>query len=368
MGIDGTTISLAQSPETRRCFRKLTADASKTARPFPQLLAALLVEMGTHAIIDAIAALGSVGQSRLARGVLRSIRLLLLDRGFFSAAFLPDLLTRKAHVLGRLPRNRLLGKQPLLRDGSGLITLSPTQSPELRAPLTVRLISSRIGQEAADLLEQVTPSHSQHASGTTHPKVHAVHRLLTTLLDPQRYPALELILLSHERWEVDLVIDESKEHQRIAQHPLSSQSLAGVLPEFSARLMAHSALRVLLARAPLQANEDPDRIRLTQAIVLLADASRVAAVLSPSQQQHLLPKVSEDLVRPDWLLPARRLRFNSPVITRARVSKSNGLILSYFPPTISRLCKSIRLLPLLISSFFFFEWYCPPAVRNQEPE
>ncbi len=321
MGIDGTKISVADSPETRRCFRKPTEDASKTTSPFPQLLAVLLVEIGTHAIIDAIPALGSVGESRLARGVLRSIRqgmLVLLDRGFFSAAFLQDLLTRGAHVLGRLASKRLLGKRHLLRDGSCLITLSPKQYPELRAPLTVRIISYRIRPQAAELLEQVTPSHSQHGSGTTNPKVHEVHRLVTTLVDPQRYPALDLILLYHERWEVELVIDEIKEHQRIAQHPLSSKSLTGVLQEFYALLLAHYALRVLMARAALQANEDPDRISFTQAIVLLTDALRVAPVLSPSQQQHLLPKVIEDLARPDWLLPARRLRFNSRVIKRAR--------------------------------------------------
>src|SRR5258708_35631349 len=166
--------------------------------------------------------------------------------------------------------------------------------------------------------QQVTPSHSQHGSGTTNPKVHEVHRLVTTLLDPVLYPALDLCLLYHERWDVELVIDEIKEHQRLAQDPLSSKSLQGVLQEFYALLLAHYALRVLMARAAWQAHEDPDRISFTHAIVLLTDAVQLAPALSNTQRSHLLAKVVDDLARPDWLLPARRLRFHARVIKRAR--------------------------------------------------
>src|SRR6266536_2490898 len=146
--------------------------------------------------------------------------LVLLDRNFVSAAFLQALRKRQAHVLARLASNRLVGRGQRLSDGSRLLTLTPKQYPELCAPLTVRIISYRLHPEAVALLEQVTPSHSQHGSGTHNPKVREVHRLVTTRLHPEQYPALDLCLLYHERWEVELVIDEIKEHQRLAQHPL----------------------------------------------------------------------------------------------------------------------------------------------------
>ena len=321
MGIDGTKISVADSPENRRGLCKLTEDTAPTASPFPQLVAVLLVEIGTHAIVDAIPALSWVGESRLARGLLRSIRqgmLVLLDRGFFSAALLEALVHRHAHVLGRLASNRLLGAGRRLCDGSVLLTLTPKDYPELRAPLTVRVISYRLHPSAAEQLEQVTPSHSQHAAGTTNPAVKKVHRLVTTLLEPEQYPALDLILLYHERWEVELVIDELKDHQRIAQHPLASKSLPGVWQEFYALLLAHYALRVLMARAAWQADVDPDRISFTHAVELCTEAVLLAPALPLPAQSRLSGKLVTDLARRDWLLPARRLRFNSRVIKRSR--------------------------------------------------
>lgn len=163
----------------------------------------LLVEVGTHAIVDAIPALSQVGEARLAKGLLRSISagmLVLLDRGFYSAALLHALVQQGAQVLGRLASNRLIGTPTrVLADGSVLFTLTCKDDPHLRQPLTVRVISYRLRPEAAERLEHVTPSHRKPGSGTTNPSVHEVHRLVTTLLDPVLYPALELCLLYHER-------------------------------------------------------------------------------------------------------------------------------------------------------------------------
>lgn len=40
-----------------------------------------------------------------------------------------------------------------------------------------------------------------------------VHRLATNLFDADLYPAFELVLLYHERWEQELFNDEQKTHQ-----------------------------------------------------------------------------------------------------------------------------------------------------------
>ena len=46
------------------------------------------------------------------------------------------------------------------------------------------------------------------------------HRLVTTLLDPEAYPALDLACAYHERWEIEVVIDEVDTHQRWVGRPL----------------------------------------------------------------------------------------------------------------------------------------------------
>ena len=322
MGIDGTKFSVADTPANRAAFCRDEQDPSPTASPFPQIQAALLVELGTHAIVDAIPALRWVGERRLVSGLLRSLSqgmLVLLDRGFFSLALIQALQACGADVLCRLSSNHLLkAPQRLLSDGSYLITLSSKDDPCFKQPLTVRVITYRLLPQAADLLEQVTPSHSQHGAGTTNPKVHELHRLVTTLLDPLQAPALELCLLYHERWEVELVIDEIKEHQRIAQQPLSSKSPLGVFQECYALLLAHYALRRFMGQAAQQAHLDPDCISLTHTIEVITDTLLLAPLLPQAAQPHLCARLLEQLSSPDWLLPERRLRFNSRVLKRSR--------------------------------------------------
>lgn len=322
MGIDGTTFSVADTPENRACFAK-HEHGSATAPPFPKLLATLLVEVGTHAIVDAIPAVSSVGEARLVKGLLRSITsgmLVLMDRGFYSAGLFATLARLGAHGVCRLASNRLLAKKAerVLPDGSFLIRVTSKDDAQIQHPLTLRVITYHLLPQAAQQLEQVTPSHSQHASGTTNPKVHEVHRLVTTLLDPVQVPALDLIMLYHERWEVELVIDEIKDHQRVAQHPLESKHPMGIFQEFYALLLGHYALRHLMGKAALQAGHDPDRISFTHTIELVTDTFFIAPVLSAVARASLSDNLTRQLARLDWLVPARRLRFNSRVIKRSR--------------------------------------------------
>ena len=55
-----------------------------------------------------------------------------------------------------------------------------------------------------------------------------IYRLATTLLDEKASPALELIVLYHERWEIELVYDEIKTHQRQQKKVLRSKTPQGV--------------------------------------------------------------------------------------------------------------------------------------------
>jgi hypothetical protein len=59
-------------------------------------------------------------------------------------------------------------------------------------------------------------------------EVGKVYRLVTTLLNPRVAPARELIALYHERWEIELVIDEIKTHERAQRKVLRSKTPEGV--------------------------------------------------------------------------------------------------------------------------------------------
>ena len=67
------------------------------------------------------------------------------------------------------------------------------------------------------------------------------------------YPAKELIILYHERWEEELVFDEQKTHQdpRRATKPaqLRSETPAGVIQEIYALSLGHFVVRSLMFEA-----------------------------------------------------------------------------------------------------------------------
>jgi hypothetical protein len=49
----------------------------------------------------------------------------------------------------------------------------------------------------------------------------------------------DLVCLYHERWEIELVVDETDTHQRLAGRPVRSHKPQGVLPELYALRIAH---------------------------------------------------------------------------------------------------------------------------------
>jgi len=58
-----------------------------------------------------------------------------------------------------------------------------------------------------------------------------VYRLGTTWLNPRTAPAKELLVLYHERWEREIVVDELKTHLRVQQKVVRSHTPEGVRQE-----------------------------------------------------------------------------------------------------------------------------------------
>src|SRR5262249_43812045 len=85
------------------------------------------------------------------------------------------------------------------------------------------------------------------------------YRLVTTLLDPFLYPAKELAVVYHERWHVELVINEARTYLRLSARTLRSLTPEGVIQEISALLVAHVVVRTLMLRAAELAQISPTR-------------------------------------------------------------------------------------------------------------
>jgi DDE family transposase len=139
--------------------------------------------------------------------------LVLVDAGLISGAFIEQVRARRAHVLGALEAGAW--EQPKqarrLADGSVLAWVTPSHSGRYRQQrgMWVRIISDRVTD-----VRLGEPG--------------KVYRLVTTLLNPRVAPALTLLNLYQERWEIELVIDEIKTHERGQRKVLRSKTPEGV--------------------------------------------------------------------------------------------------------------------------------------------
>src|SRR5207253_9259906 len=130
----------------------------------------------------------------------------------------------------------------------------------------------------------------------------------------EQAPAKQVCLCSHERWEVEETIDENRNQQRISQQPLRRRLPKLVLQEFYALLLAHYAVRRLMAHAAHRKDLDPDRISFTATIQVLSQAIIHSAMASQEQALRILKRVSADLTCKGALVAPRRLRFNCRVV------------------------------------------------------
>lgn len=317
MALDGTYEDVADTKANAAYFGR--RNTGSTQSPFPQLHCVYLAEVGTHAIVDIMVAPCTTSEQCLAKGLLRSIEpgmLILMDRGFVGVCFLQALADRGAHFLGRLPLKSYTHKEQILPDGSYLVKLLPKDYPGLKKPLTVRVIEYTIEEKVAARLEKITPSRINSGSSSTNPDIRKVHRLVTTLLDSDLYPAHNLCVLYHERWEIELVIDEIKDHQRLSSQPLRSKLPVLVLQELYALLLAHYAVRALMRSAAGTLGLDPDRVSFTEGIRVLKSGLNLSPFLTPAATDRALTRLHADLVNRHLLLPPRRLRFNCRVVKR----------------------------------------------------
>lgn len=298
MAIDGTTETLPDTVANAAVFGRHHTNRGEAA--FPQAQCVYLAECGTHVIVDAgfwpIHTSERVGGRRMLRSVTAGM-LVMWDRGFHDYDMVTGVQARQGHVLGRLPAHVKPKRLKMLPDGSWLATIYPSDYKRRKQGehCLVRIIEYKVTDPAlADPNE--------------------THRLLTTLLDPDLYPAIDLICAFHERWEIEIAIDEMDTHQRLSAKTLRSLKPVGVIQELYGLLIAHFIIRYLMHEAAVQADIDPDRLSFVHAIEVIKDAIPEFQMVAEDQREQLYQRLLRDIARRP--LPERRNRVNPRVVKR----------------------------------------------------
>jgi hypothetical protein len=291
---DGVKLSLPDTKANEARFGRWTASrGDRTA--FPQAMIIALVAAETR-LVRAI---------RVAPAVTRELEacsefldalgpqdLVLMDRGFHAVWLFMKFIQRGAHflcrasasyrpiVLFQLGRGDYIVKvKARVLDGNG---------GRKKVSLMLRMIEYRLGKR--------TPV-----------------RLLTNLLTPTKYTALELARLYRERWECELAFDEIKTHLATPPHgglqlPIRSKDPDGVTQEIYGLFVAYNLVRSWISTAAKIAHLRPRQISFVGALHVLNFAISAYGAI-PEMTQTLMR-----LIREQRLKRIRRNRWYARVL------------------------------------------------------
>jgi hypothetical protein len=287
--IDGTTMTVADSPANLNAFTKQRGNHGGSG--YPQMRLLVLVCCGARTVIDAVFGPTTRGETTYACDLLPSLRagmMVLLDRNFAAQKLICAITGTGAQVLVRVKDDRRL---PVLRrcsDGSYLSMLGG---------LPVRVVECVIG---------ITTATGRRT---------AAYRLVTTLVDAHRYPAGELVALYHQRWEIETAYLEIKS-TILGGRVLRARTPTGVHQEIYALLITYQILRTAMADATAaRPDTDPDRASFTVALHTAQDQVIRAAHVIAGTVIDLVGAIGRQVLA--HLMPARRIRTRPRVVKRA---------------------------------------------------
>lgn len=285
-----------RTPDTPTNFAEFGKPASRRGEAaYPVVHVVALVEAATHLVLDV--ELGAVHAGELALFDVLADRIpersvTVLDRNYDSLwhLFRVGDAARSRHWLARSKGREKARVLETLGPGDELVEVDVDRSarrkhPTLPESLTMRRIRYSVGSR------EIT--------------------VLTSMTEAKVFPAAEIAALYHQRWEIEMAIDDMKNEQRDSAVTLRSKTPVGVRQEIYGLLVAHNLVRVEMARAAVLLRVPPTRISFHRALLVVCDHIRATAEVSaPSKWAHHMGLLRSRLQY--LLLPERRSDRHAP--------------------------------------------------------
>jgi hypothetical protein len=251
VSIDGTVTDVPDSKANDEHFGRPANQRSDGS--FPQVRWVAAAESRTGSLLGAALGPYPSGDPALTLGLLGCLghgQLVLADGNFLPWSLARDVLATGAHILWRAASCLALRSVQALADGSYLAELRPpgmTGGPAI----TVRVIEYTVLTARAGSQEAAAPE---------------VFRLVTDLIDPDKYPAVDLACCYPERWRCEAVIGRHKADMGEGLPVLRSKDPAGVAQEMWALFAVYQALCKTMGTGAATAGISPARIGFPSAL------------------------------------------------------------------------------------------------------
>jgi hypothetical protein len=306
LAMDGDKYKTLDTRANAKAFGR--PSTSRDGKPleggYPQMHVNRLMTVGTRLCVDAIIKPCNTNDYTTAPKLLQSVRpgeLVLWDCGFYSFELMHQACQQKKFFLGPVPSHVVLKPIRHLGDGSYLVKAypSPNHRRDDRDGLLLRVIEYTLDDPA------------RTGCGET-------HRLITNLIDQVKYPATELVVLYHQRWEIEIDNDEITTHQLDRAVELRSRTPGGAVQEMYGVLVAHNAVRSVMYESARSINIDPRTLSFMNAVRIVRETVHTMRDAPTTQLPLLYRGMLAQIAAAR--LPARDGRINPRVIKVVRPS------------------------------------------------
>lgn len=298
--LDGVVWRTPDSPANRAEFG--APSNQHGADSFPQARMACLLGVRSRLLVDACFDAYATSEYTLAASLwlqLPEQSLVLVDKGFFSAALLLSL-QHRANRHWLIPARANAKSEVIERYGDGDVRLRMRVSPQAR-------------KKQPDL-----PSHWEVRAITRCLPDGRLRTVFTSLFDSQRWPADEVFGLYRERWEIELAYGELKTDQLQQAATLRSLLPDGVAQELWATLLVYNLVRLEMVRIADEARVEPCRISFVAALRYIQDEWLWSANAAPGSIPAKLRRMRENIRR--FILPKRRSTRRYPRVVKQPTS------------------------------------------------
>jgi hypothetical protein len=289
LGVDGVVWRTPDSEENAAAFAR-TRNQDGAAH-YPQVRMVCQMELTSHLLTAA--AFDSVERSELKLAAQLIERtpdhsLTLFDRGFYALGFLHAWQSQGEERHWLIPLRKGARYEVIRRFSKRNCLVSLPVSPQARkqwpgAPerLTARLVSREVNGQ--------------------------LRHVLTSMIDPMRYPSDDIVDLYAHRWEIELGYREMKQYMLGNRLTLRSKKPDMIRQELWGTLLAYNLLRFQLARMAYSLKGiHPCQISFNQAAGMIIKELTFLPAVSPGRVPAVIKSMTD--MAPAFVLPVRRER------------------------------------------------------------
>ena len=307
-GVDGTSLRVADSLENRDHFGGQNSGRHEGEREegrsgYPLMRLVVLMAPRSHLVAAAAFGPYAVDERTYAASLWDTVpdhSLVLIDRHYLQANVLVPLISKGIgrHWITRAKSTTKFRSIRRLGKGDELIEFEVSSEARAKNPSL--------------------PTHFDARAIRYQRKGFQPQLLLTSLVDESDFPADEIRVLYHERWELELGFGELKTDMLERLETLRSKRPSSVAQEMWGLLLAYNLVRLEIQRVAAELKVSPLRISFVAALREVVEQWHLALIVSPGTIPTRLSTVTDRLRQ--FLLPPRRPERAFPRAVKIKMS------------------------------------------------